>query len=156
MGVQLGDLYQDLPIAPIDVKMFLFDRTSDDNFLLDGVDFDPQQIRYATQWCVDKFNEMTPLTGVYDKLPRMLWITGTASILLRMRAINQSRNRLDYEQRNGVAVQDKNKFKEYLELSKMLQDEFEASARRLKINQNIESAYGRLESMYRDVPGTGT
>lgn len=140
-------------ITEDDIRMFLVDRTADDNFLLDDTDFESAQIAHAMDMALQKYNAMTPIIHILSELPKYVWIIGTAAMLLRMKAFNQVRNRLDYQQKSGAAIQDKNKAQEYLSLSRELMGEFDQACKTLKVAANIDSGYGRLESPYRH-PGT--
>lgn len=135
-------------ITENDIRLFMIDKTSDDNYLLDDVEFTPEEITQAHQLTVDKYNSTLPLLTHVDEIPRYEAILGTAAMLLRMKALNMTRNRLDYQNKSGTAVQDKNKGQEYIALSRMLMDEWEPRVKGLKVHLNIEDGYGRVGSSY--------
>ena len=134
-----------------DIRMFMIDRVPDDNFLLDAVEFSDEQIYRAMYFATDRYNSTPPLLTLLsiEQMPHYTLILGTTAILLRMKAMNYARNRLDYSQKDGSAVQDKNKMQEYVALSKYLMAEYDRSVRELKYAANIESAYGSVGSPYR-------
>jgi hypothetical protein len=135
-------------ITDNDIRLFMIDKSADDNYLLDDVEFTEEEINQAHGLAVDKYNSTLPLTDIATEIPRYEAIIGTTAILLRMRAINMVRNRLDYQNKNGTAVQDKNKAKEYLELAREMSAEFDARIKGLKVHLNIESCYGGVGSDY--------
>jgi hypothetical protein len=148
--------YAGLP-APIptsvtldDVRMFMIDNVPSDNFLLDAVEFTDEQINKAMNFATDRYNSTPPLLTPLsiERMPHFVLVQGTTAILLRMRAMNYARNRLDYNQKDGAAVQDKNKMQEYLLLSKELMAEFDRSVRELKYAANLNGAYGGVLSPY--------
>jgi hypothetical protein len=135
-------------ITEDDIRLFLIDKTGDDNYLLQDQEYTPEEIAKAHGLAIDKFNSTLPLIQLFTEIPRYEAILGTAAILLRMRAINFTRNRLDYTNKNGTAVQDKNKGPEYLTLAREFAEEFDQRAKALKVHLNIEACYGRIGSYY--------
>lgn len=138
-------------ITENDIRLFMIDKTSDDNYLLNDVEFTPEEIAQAHTLIVAKYNSTLPLMSEVTEIPRYEAIIGTTAILMRMKAINFVRNRLDYQNRNGTAVQDKNKAPEYLAIARDMMMEFEQRVRALKTHQNIEACYGHVSSPYRYV-----
>jgi len=137
-----------------DVRMFMVDRTAKDNFLLDDLEFDDPQIISAMRLTVDKFNSTTPAIAFYtaETFPwRYELLLGTASILMRMAAVNMGRNRLDYSDASGTAVQDKNKSQEYMAMASAMAQEFETRSRSIKVSMNAESCYGSVSSGYSNI-----
>jgi len=134
-----------------DIRMFLVDKAPEDNFLLDNVEMTNEEINKAITWTVDKYNMIPPFIHVLtaDRIPHYLLVIGTSSMLLRMKALNYMRNRLDYQQSNSTSIQDKNKAAEYLAMSKELMAEFNQIATQLKYSANLDSCYGRVGSPYR-------
>lgn len=134
-----------------DVRMFMIDSLPSDNFLLDAVEFTDEQINKAMYFATDRYNSTPPILTMLsiEQMPHFTLVQGTTAILLRMRAMNYARNRLDYNQKDGIAVQDKNKMQDYLVISKELMAEFDRSIRELKYAANLNGAYGYVGSPYR-------
>lgn len=141
-----------LAVSEEDVRMFLVDKAPADNYLLDDVEMSQEEIQKAIGWAVDKFNSTPPFIRLFtaETMPHYVLVLGTAAMLLRMKAMNYMRNRLDYQQANGTSVQDKNKGAEYMAMSKELMAEFVQLMGNLKYAANIESCYGRVGSPYRN------
>lgn len=135
-----------------DVRMFLVDKSPADNYLLDDVEMTNEEIQKAIGWAVDKFNSTPPFIRIMqpETLPHYVLVLGTAAMLLRMKAMNYMRNRLDYQQSNGTGVQDKNKGAEYMNMSKELMAEFTQITSQIKYSENIDACYGRVGSPYRN------
>lgn len=135
-------------VTEADIRLFLIDKTEDDNYLLDNVEFTPEEIAQAHGHAVDKYNSTLPLVHIATELPRYEAIIGTAAILLRMKAINHARNQLEYSNKSGTAVQDKNKAQIYLSIAQGLMGEFDQRIQALKIHINLELCYGYVGSQY--------
>lgn len=139
-------------ITPDDVRFFLLDRTADDNFLLDAVEWKDDEIQKAMTLTVDKYNSTTPMVDCYntENFPyRYEMLLGTAASLLRIKAINFTRNKLDYTTKDGTTINDKAVAREYIALSKMMMDEFDQRIRQIKVAKNAEDAWG-----YQPGPGS--
>jgi hypothetical protein len=150
----MADL-SDLPVpavTPQDLRMFLIDRNPGDNFLLDAVEFDNAQVASALRLCVDKYQSTPPILcpsyGVDDFPHRYELILGAAAILLKMMAVNLTRNRLNYQTREGTAIDDKAGTREYLDIAREMSAEFDARIKALKIAQNLQEAYGHIGSPF--------
>jgi len=144
------------PISENDIRMFLVDKSPSDNFLLDDVEYTNEEISSACQFCVDKYNSQPPYVDKYTLASwpyRYELLIGASAMLLRMKAINMVRNRLDYTQQDGTAVQDKNKGAEYLAMSKELMAEFTDLITKIKVSKNMEAAYGSISGPYAFVRG---
>ena len=138
-------------ITENDIRLFMLDRTSEDNFLLDDVEFTQDEIEYAHGLAVAKYNSTLPILTPVTEIARYEAIIGTCAILMRMKAINLLRNKLDYTNKSGTAIQDKAKAQEYLAVGTGLMNEFDQRTKMLKISLNIESGYGYQSSPYRFV-----
>ena len=139
-------------VTPQDVRMFLIDRNPGDNTLLDAPEFAPDQVASALRLCVDKYNSAPPLIG--DSLEaatfphRYELIVGAASILLNMMALNLTRNRLNYQTREGTAVDDKARAEVYFKMAQEMGAEFDARVKAIKVSRNLANAYGGVGSQF--------
>jgi hypothetical protein len=144
------------PLSKNDIRMFLIDKAPEDNYLLDDVEYTNEEICSACQFCVDKYNSQPPYVDTYTVATwpyRYEMLIGTSAMLLRMKAINMTRNRLDYTQQDGTAVQDKNKAPEYLALAKDLMAEFTDLITKIKVSKNMEACYGSVRGPYAYIRG---
>jgi len=132
-------------ITPDMVRLFMMDRTADENFLLDSVEFTDTEISDALVLVVDKYNTMLPHVDYYtaDTFPyRTEALAGVAGMLMKMKALNMVRNNLDYNTSDGTAISDKGKKQEYLSLAQAFEQEFDTKCRSLKVSKNSNDCYG--------------
>jgi len=136
----LGSSSQVVGVHIEDIRTQLYDRSAEDNFLLNDVEFTDSQICWAVLKSVNTFNEIQPMASTtysaVDFPHREQWIDGTVAELLLMAARNYARNDLSY-QAGGTAINDKNKLQSYQQLGKQMQEEYKAWARELKIGGNM-------------------
>lgn len=134
-----------------DIRLFLIDKSPDDNPLLDDVEMSTEEIEKAIGIAIDRYNSIPPLVHIITSssvAPYYLLMLGTCGTLLRMKAVNLMRNRLDYSQKNGTAVQDKGMGQEYLAVAREMLEEFDTKCRELKVTVNIDNCYGSIGSAY--------
>lgn len=132
-------------VTPNDIRFFLMDRTAEENFLLDSVEFSDEDIQSAMMLTVDKYNSTLPMVDYYtiQNFPyRYEFMLGTAATLLRAKALNFSRNRLDFTTKDGATINDKAKTQEYMALANAMMQEFDAKIVAIKKSKNAEEAYG--------------
>lgn len=111
-----------------EVRMTIMDQCSSQNFLLDSVEFDDQQISWAIRRPVDLWNETPPPLDCYNtsNFPyHYHWCNAAAGELMRMAARNYARNTLKYSASN-LQVADKEKVAEYEQLGKGLLEEYKS------------------------------
>ena len=104
------------------------DRTAAENFLLDSVEYSDEDIHSAMQLTVDKYNSTLPMVDIYtvEDFPyRYEMMIGASATLMRSKAINYSRNRLDFQTKDGATIQDKAKTTEYLQIANIMMKEWE-------------------------------
>lgn len=139
-------------ISMQEIQLFMLDRFPEDNFLLDDREFGDEQFAMAMRLTIDRYNSTTPIgvdTQSVETFPwRLEYTLGVASVLLRMRALNMMRNNLSWNTGGGIAVDDKSSYKDYIQMSKSLQDEFDDRVKKIKQTINIEGGYGALGSEY--------
>lgn len=128
------------------------DRTAAENFLLDSVEYSDEDIHSAMQLTIDKYNSTLPMVDVYtvENFPyRYEMMIGTSATLMRSKAINYSRNRLDFQTKDGATIQDKAKSSEYLQMANIMMKEFEERVHAIKVTKNAEQAFGSVSGQYR-------
>lgn len=138
-------------VTPQDVRFFMMDRTAAENFLLDSVEFTDEEIHSGMQLTVDKYNSTLPMVDVYtvENFPyRYEMLLGTAATLLRSKAINYTRNRLDFSTKDGTTIQDKQKTGEYLSIANSMMQEFDLRVTQIKKTKNAEQAFGSISGPY--------
>jgi len=135
-----------------EIQLFLLDRFPEDNFLLDEREFGDEQIALAMRMTVDRYNTTTPLgvdVHTVESFPwRLEFCLGVTAVLLRMRAINMMRNNLSWNTGGGIAVDEKSSYKDYIQMAKLIQDEFDNRAAKIKQSINIGEGYGGIGSEY--------
>jgi hypothetical protein len=131
-----------------DVKDFLRDYP-EENFLTDEEDFSPALIEKAISFVVNDFNTITVITSfTAASFPfRNVLLLGVCAWLLKSEAIKQVRNHLSYSVA-GIQVDDKNKGAEYSALAQQFQGEYEAKARSVKNQLNLDEGWGQISSEY--------
>ena len=139
-------------ITPDRISMFLLDRGPDDNFLLGEQEMSPELMEAAMETAVDAYNTISPITvdpQTVESFPyRYELLIGTCSYLLKSKAINMIRNRVNYTTAGGVTVDEKKAAEDYIALGKDLMAEFMQRCQILKASINQGNGYGRLGSQF--------
>lgn len=128
-----------------DIRMAMWDRCAEDNFLLDEVMFADDQIAFAVTRPVDLWNELPPIFSkkysAADFPYKYHWINATIGELYMMAAHNYMRNHLSY-QAHGVAVNDKDKYQHFLQMGREMKAEYKEWVSREKLQLNVNAAFG--------------
>ena len=142
-----------LPVLTRDeVRLFLRDR-SDNNVLLDQVQFDNADIGMSIDMATSEWNAITPISNApSDIIPKALLLMGTASWLMSSESFLQIRNQATYQDGEIGNIGLDDKFGQYAQLASSLRAEWQTLAKSYKIQKNMESAYGNLGSGYRWTP----
>jgi len=133
-----------------DLRMFAMDRP-ELNTLVDSVRFGPEEIEQAMIRVVDRFNILAPPSSGYsvENFPSSSLLTlGVWGWLLRGAAIGEASNNFSYSVA-GVQVNDRDKAEIFMNLGKLLWDEFIDTATQVKLMQSINKTYGNKPSEYR-------
>ncbi len=139
------------PLGIGDIRGFLRDYTQN-NILLDDVQFNQDDMERAIDFAVDEFNVMTPISAMDAfSIPKSILLLGAASWLMRSESFLQIRNQASYQDGDIAPIGLDDKHQLYVQASRALKEEWQTSARAYKQQQNIESAYGRLSSGYANV-----
>jgi len=129
------------------------DRTAQDNFLLDSVEFSDEDIHNAMTLAIDKYNSTLPMVDVYsvEDFPyRYELMLGASGILLTVKAANLSRNDLAYSTKEGTSINPNEKKGDYLKLGQVFSAEFQERITQIKKTKNAEQAYGSVSGIYRE------
>lgn len=140
------------PLTKDEIRIFLRDR-SDNNLLLDQVQFTDDDINTAINFAVSDWNTTTPVTDYSaDIIPKAILVIGTASWLMRSESFLQIRNQATYQDGELGPIGIDDKFGAYAQLASSLRAEWAEQIKSYKISKNMESAYGNLGSGYRWTP----
>ena len=123
------------------------------NLLLDSAQFTPDEFNFAITMAVSAFNAMTPISSFQpENFPNLyLLLLGTARFLMTSEAFHQLRNQATVQDGDIAPTGIYDKQQAYIALGQVLQAEWNDLARNMKNQQNMEAAYGVLQSGYRNV-----
>lgn len=114
-------------------------------------EFSDEEISEAIDRAVNRINITSPISNfTAETLPPILLeplIYHTISILLQMRVRELSRNNVDY-QSGGTAVSFNYIIQEYSQASSIYEEKAEVLTSKVKIQMNLESGFGTIESPY--------
>jgi hypothetical protein len=135
-----------------EIRMYLADSSASENqYLLDDVEFNDDQIALAITKPVQYFNRINPpLKLQYDtrNFPwKDLWLEGIQAELYQIAAAHYRRNKLDTADA-GITASDKNKEPEYQRASDMHRQRFEDGVFRKKVEINTRDFVGHVGSSY--------
>lgn len=125
------------------LRLFLMD-TEEMNRLLRRKEIDDKRLDFAIQMCISDWNSTTPRTtavGIGNFPSLYLLIHGAAIQCLKMAGLYQSRNELTYSS-GGSSFIRSNKTGLYQSWIQNFSSEYETKKQNLKIQGNVESAYG--------------
>jgi len=145
------------PLSISEVRLWARDSIPEDNFLIDEVEFKDAEIVAAIRRAVDIWNTTTPVLGNYTytaaSFPfRSQWLDLTLALLYGIAARSYLRNHLSY-QAAGIQIDDKNKFKEYYQLSQDAMAEFKGWAKETKLQLNVQQCWGSSNILFTGAGG---
>ena len=131
-----------------DVREDMLDRTAGDHLVLADLAFTNDDIEWAMKACARKFNSIKPMVAytTWDKLPlnSSVFMDGIAWALIRRWRRNVAMNDYDYSA-GGLTANVQGTLHKNL---KMMQDELEKEfiqyATDLKLEINLDQAYGPI------------
>jgi hypothetical protein len=132
------------------VQRFLRDYTQN-NILLDSVQFEEEDIRDATTFAIAEYNAMTPITSVTeDNFPNdWVLLMGICAHLMMSESFLQLRNQATYQDGDIQNIGVDDKFNFYNQLAQQLKSDWKSVAQKIKQQKNMEQAYDSLSSGYR-------
>lgn len=147
------------PATPIVVTVDQVRRFMQDyphkNILLDTVEFTQEEINQGVEMVTSAWNSITPISNIlpqqWQAAFKWLLVMGVAWYLLRSAAILQLRNQATYQDGDISPIGEFDKSPQYLALSQTMKAEWDQLVKDVKIQQNLESAFGSLSSGYRNV-----
>ena len=140
-------------ITPEDIRNHLRDFPND-NYLIEGEEFNDQEIGLALHLATEDFNSTPPLSRLSSKAPAMfdnVLMLGSLAQLYRGKSLHYFRNQLDYSD-GGIQVAINNKGQFYDAASQRFQAEFDRKVPLIKAYINLNGAYGELHSDYSSMP----
>lgn len=140
----------EFPLKVEEIRMFLRDQPNY-NILLEDIEFKDEDIQLAMRLTVARYNALTPQTSLTSPAQLNEWILlcGVCCILFRSEGARQLRNQLVTQDGNIAPVGLDEKEDLYLKWSMHFCNEFDEKAQKIKIQDNMESAYGGFGSGYR-------
>lgn len=120
------------------------------NILLDNVEFSDADIEEAKAFTVNYFTAVPPIIGLFTEttIPPVVLLYGTAAHLLNSEAFRQLRNRATVQDGDVQPIGIDDKYELYKDASDWMRQRFEQLAQRIKIQKNMEGAFGGLASGY--------
>ncbi len=138
------------PPSLAEIRLFLRDYTQE-NELIDSVDFDLSEIAAAITLPVREWNEsLPPLPRTYTSRTfpwRFHWLKAICGYLYSTAAEHYRRNHLPYNA-GGTQIDDKNKFNQYEQKSQQLLQEWHQFMTTKKASLNINRGFGEFNSSY--------
>ena len=138
-------LSQHTPLTIPEVRMAVRDRCAEDNTFLDDVEFSDTEIVLAIRRPIDYWNEVPPnITPNYTPVTfpyRYYWLEGTIGELLRIAALNLTRNKAPV-QAGGIAMDDNSRSETYLKLSAMFMESYRNWVVGQKYAINVSQGWG--------------
>lgn len=135
-------------VTPDEVREFIADYT-DNNHLLDGVEFSDTRISLATELAITEYNLIPPLgsstLNSFIRQGKSLLITGTCWKLFEGQCALLARNHMNYSD-GGVSLPIEERLPLYQSLAEMFREQFLSSASRVKQYLNMESGWGEVRS----------
>lgn len=146
------------PLTISEIRLHLRDNHPSDNLLLDAIAYSDAEIMACMMRPLDYWNDTPPPLG--DRVNtqnfpfRWAWLEGTIASLFLLAAESYRRNSLTYNAA-GVAINDKDKFREYEDAGRARWTSFQQWCKQTKVSINMESCYGSVGSTYGMVGRTG-
>lgn len=135
------------------VRRFMRDYP-DKNILLDDVEFTQEDINQGVEMVTSKYNIITPQTVITPQgwaiNAQYLLLLGVAAYLIFSAAQLQLRNQATYQDGDIAPIGIDDKYPMYIQLYQQMNSEWMQLAQQVKIQNNLEAAYGCLASGYRN------
>lgn len=140
------------PLTISELRLRLRDVCPEANEVLQDFEYTDDEIALAIRDPVDEFNATRPprtsyTTSTFPWQWRYQWARASLAVLMKMASRKYLRDHLPYDA-GGVAVDSKNKFKEYNAFADELHGEWLNFIYEQKARMNAQRGYGRLRSGY--------
>lgn len=139
-------------LTPDEVRAFIADST-EDNYLIDGVEFTDPRITLAMDLALDHYNNIPPLTSATKETLRSkaVLLYGTLWQLYLGQSSRAARNQMSYSD-GGLTVPIEERYQFYIQLAQAYESDFKTSAKELKVSINMENGWGQIPSDYATFP----
>lgn len=141
------------PILSVEeVQEFIRDR-AENNHLIDGAEFNPTVVTLAMDLAISSYNMIPPISvATVETFPsKSLLMMGTIAKMFAGQAALKARNTMNYND-GGIQIPVEEQFQLYQALAAMYGEEFEKSAKLLKMHLNVEEGWGSVNSDYSRFP----
>lgn len=132
-------------ITSDDVRMYIFDRSIEDNDLLLDLNFSEEEIANAMVRAAREYASIPPYTSTVcaSCLPgdTNMFLDAIAAQLYMSEMNKLMRNDIDYSSGNVTTNLVAKRIKHLAELVKLYQERFKIAAKELKISQNISAGF---------------
>jgi hypothetical protein len=136
------------------VRRFMRDRP-DYNLLFERVEYTQDDINQGIEMVTSKYNAITPQTNLlaqsWPTHLQYVLLLGTAAYLIKSTAFLQLRNQATYQDGDIAPIGIDDKYPLYIQFAQVLDAEWNQLVQAIKIQNNLESAYGTLSSGYVNV-----
>lgn len=136
------------------VRRFMRDRP-DNNILLDAVEFTQDDINQGIEMVTSRYNAFTPQTNLmaqsWPTHLQYVLLLGVSAYLIKSCAFLQLRNQATYQDGDVAPIGIDDKYPLYIQFAQVLDAEWSQLVQQIKIQNNLESAYGNLSSGYVNV-----
>ncbi len=132
-----------------EVRIRMRDSGPEENRLLDDYEFDTADICDSLVRTARYWNYAQPPINYYFNTTNYPFFLpdGYCSMLMEVAARRYLRNHLPY-QAGGIAVDDQNKYKQYLEMSQLMWQNYTQFIKAKKVQINCDAAFGTINSSY--------
>jgi len=136
------------------IRRFMRDRP-DYNILLEKVEFTDADVNQGIEMITSRYNAFTPQTSLLSQSwpPHLQYVLllGVSAYLIKSCAFLQLRNQATYQDGDIAPIGIDDKYPLYIQFAQILDAEWAQLVQQIKIQNNLEGAYGCLSSGYRNV-----
>lgn len=140
------------PVTSDDIRRFLRDYAGNNN-LLGNVEFSDTDITSAVSFVLSEYDVLPPPIGTIteDLINRAILLRGVCAHLLTSESFLQLRNQATYQAEGMPRIGVDDKVDGYQALAARLDAEWRDMASRVKQRQNMEDAFGHIQSEYKNL-----
>lgn len=143
----MSEVGNDTYLTEMDIRLWLRDADPSANTLLDDYEYNTEEIRTASMFTVDYWNETPPAVCTHwnvNNFPhRYHLLLGTVGNLLYMAAYRYRRNQLDYNVPGG-GISDQNKAQQYEAAGQRLWEQYKQWCATKKKSINVHQGWGSV------------
>lgn len=136
------------------VRRFMRDYPNN-NILLDDVEFTIADVNQGIEMVTSKYNAFTPQTNLlpqsWPQHLQYVLLLGVSAYLIKSCAFLQLRNQATYQDGDIAPIGIDDKYPMYIQFAQLLEAEWNGLVQQIKIQNNLEGAYGCVSSGYVNV-----